>query len=183
MNGFGRPEHNEHADRYRKYVDLVPDGDIFQTLVHQLGETLSLFQEVPPSRETHRYKPNKWSIRGVAGHLIDLERVLAHQALGIARSESIVLPGIDRNEWADSSNADQRSLEDLAAEWAVLRRSTVHMLSTLPTKSGGRSGVASGAEFTVRCFPWIIAGHELWHRDLLRRDYSVGSAGSSCGRS
>lgn len=182
MNGFGRPEPNEHADRYRKYVDFVPDGDIFQILIRQLGETLSLFQEVPSSRETYRYKPDKWSVRGVAGHLIDLERVLAHQALSIARSETVVLPGIDRNEWVDSSNADQRSLDDLAAEWAVLRRSTVHMLSTLPAECGGRSGVASGVEFTVRCFPWIIAGHELWHRELLRSDYSVGSGGSSSHR-
>ena len=51
MNGFGRPNRDEHEDRYRKYIDLVPDGDIFQTLIRQLGETLSLFQEIPPSKE------------------------------------------------------------------------------------------------------------------------------------
>ena len=182
MNGFGRPNRDEHEDRYRKYIDLVPDGDIFQTLIRQLGETLSLFQEIPPSKEMYRYQPDKWSIRGVAGHLIDIERVLAHQTLSIARSEDVVLPGIDHNEWGDNSNADQRSLEDLAAEWAVLRRSTVHMISTLSTDSGGRSGGAGGAGFTVRCFPWIIAGHELWHRGLLKRDYSVGGSGTPSDR-
>jgi hypothetical protein len=26
----------------------------------------------------------------------------------------------------------------------------------------------------VRSFPWIIAGHELWHRERLAKDYLGG---------
>jgi hypothetical protein len=36
---------------------------------------------------------------------------------------------------------------------------------------GKMKGIASGYEFSVRSFPWIIAGHELWHRRLIARDY------------
>ena len=34
-----------------------------------------------------------------------------------------------------------------------------------------RVGVASGVEFRVRSFPWILAGHERHHRGVLERRY------------
>jgi hypothetical protein len=45
------------------------------------------------------------------------------------------------------------------------------MFATMSAAAGAQSGRASGFEFTVRSFPWIIAGHELWHRGLIERDY------------
>ncbi|HEX7049097.1 MAG TPA: hypothetical protein VF188_02705 [Longimicrobiales bacterium] len=38
-----------------------------------------------------------------------------------------------------------------------------------------RAGIASGLRFTARSFPWIIAGHELYHRRLLRERYGLGA--------
>jgi hypothetical protein len=69
------------------------------------------------------------------------------------------------------SNAAMRSLDDLVSEWAGVRRAHVHMFATLPEEVLGRRGRASGNEFTVRSFPWIIAGHEIWHRDGLAKNY------------
>lgn len=34
-----------------------------------------------------------------------------------------------------------------------------------------RRGVASGYTFTVRAMPWILAGHELHHREVLQARY------------
>jgi hypothetical protein len=45
------------------------------------------------------------------------------------------------------------------------------MFATLPEGSADRWGRASGNDITVRSFPWIIAGHELWHRERIRNDY------------
>ena len=179
MSGFERPEPDEHPEYHRRYVDLVPDGDVLDTLIHQLGETLALLQEVPEDRETHRYETGKWSIREVVGHLLDTERVFAFRALAMARSDGVELPGMDQEEWAESSNAHERRLDDLAAEWAALRRANVHMFATLGPDAGMRRGAASGSEFTVRSFPWIIAGHELWHRERLRQDYLAVGRGAS----
>jgi hypothetical protein len=166
-----RPAPGEHAPYFSRYIDLVPDGDIVDTLMSQLGETLRLLQDVPPARETHRYAPDKWSIREVVGHLIDVERVFAFRALAIARVDGVDLPSMEQDEWAARSNANQRELDDLASEWASLRRATVHMFATLPDDAGGRTGKAGGNAVTVRSLPWMIAGHELWHRELLGQNY------------
>jgi hypothetical protein len=173
MSELTRPQPGEHDPFYGRYIELVPDGDIVETLATQLGETLALLQGVPPDRETFRYAPDKWSIREVVGHLVDVERGMAYRALNIARADGVDLPGMDPDEWAGHSNAGDRQLDDLAAEWGALRRAHVHFFSTLGAEAAARTGKASGREFTVRCFPWIIAGHELWHRGLLEKDYGV----------
>jgi hypothetical protein len=177
LSGLERPAPTEHAEYYGRYIGLVPDGDIVEALRDQLGETLALLQGVPEDRETHRYAEGKWSIREVVGHLIDTERLFAFRALAMARSDDVDLPGMDQDEWARSSNAGERPLGDLAQEWAALRRANVHMFASMDSTTGGRTGRASGYSFTVRSFPWIIAGHELWHRRLLERDYLAGAEG------
>jgi DinB superfamily len=171
MSGLHRPQNAEYAEHYRRYVELVPDGDIVDTLTRQLGDTLALLQEIPEEHETFRYAPDKWTIREVVGHTIDIERLMAFRALAMARSDGADLPGMDPDEWGGHSNAGRRTLDDLSAEWAVLRRSNVHLFATLPPDAGLRVGKASGWDITVRSFPWIVAGHELWHRDGLKRDY------------
>jgi len=175
MRGLPRPRADEHDPFYGRYIDLVPEADIVETLATQLGETLALLQGVAPDRETFRYAPEKWSVREVVGHLIDVERGMAYRAMSMARSDEVELPGMDPDEWAGHSNASERPLDGLAAEWAALRRAHVHFFSTLGVEAGERRGRASGCEFTVRCFPWIIAGHELWHRSLLAKDYGVSA--------
>ena len=171
-----RPEAGEHSPYFSRYVDLVPDGDIVDTLMYQLGETLRLLQEVPAGQETYRYAPGKWSIREVVGHVIDTERVFAFRALAIARSDGVDLPSMEQDEWASHSNAHVRALDELTSEWASLRRANVEMFASFGTGVGLRRGRAGGNEVTVRSLPWMIAGHELWHRARLAEDY-LGRAG------
>jgi hypothetical protein len=80
---------------------------------------------------------------------------------------------MEQDEWAGNSNAGKRPLYDLASEWGSIRRATVHFFATLGPDAGERRGKASGFDFSVRSFPWIIAGHELWHRRRLIEDYGV----------
>ena len=165
-----RPGPTEHAEYYQRYIDLVPDGDIVVTLREQIFRTLALLEGLTPEQQTFRYAPGKWSVREVVGHLLDTERVFAFRALAMARSD-VELPGMDQDEWASAANAHERSLADLCSEWLMLRQGNVHMFATLGEDDGARTGKASGFEFTVCTFPWIIAGHELWHRAGLERDY------------
>ena len=171
MSHLPRPDASEHAEYYTRYIDLVPDGDVVEALRDQLGDTLALLQSVREDQETYRYAEGKWTIREVVGHLLDTERLFAFRALAIARSDDVDLPGMDQDEWAEQSNAAARPLGDLTQEWAALRRANVYMFAAMDAATGARAGRASGFDFTVRSFPWIIAGHELWHRQRLERDY------------
>lgn len=168
-----RPTPPEYNRYYRRYTDLVPDGDIVATLTNQMTETQVLLAGVPAHLEEHRYAPGKWSVREVIGHCIDTERVFGFRMLWIARGAVGGQPGMDQDAWAAASNAGRRSLGSLAGEWAGLRRDLVALIASIEPAALARTGLASRKKITARALPWIIAGHELHHRRLLVERYGV----------
>ncbi len=166
-----RPDAAEHEAYYSTYIDQVPEGDVLEMLSTQIETTLELLESVSPELEEHRYAPAKWSVREVVGHVIDAERVFAHRAFTFARADEAPLLGMDQNDYAGASNAADRPLADLSAELAAVRGATLALFRGLPAEAWTRSGVASGFPFSVRCFPFIIVGHEIHHRKGLVENY------------
>ena len=166
-----KPESNEYAAYYEKYVSLVPEGEVVETLERQGAETLALLRSLPEGRGAHRYEPGKWSVRQLAGHVNDTERIFAYRALAIARGEQQPLPGMDQDEYMAGVDFDARTLADLADEFEALRRSTVLLFRHLSPEAWARRGTASDNEVTVRALAYILAGHEAHHVRILRERY------------
>src|SRR3954464_9200899 len=87
----GRPDRSEAADYYFTYIDRVAAGDIVSYLSAQADEAIALLESVSEEQSLRRYAPDKWSIREVAGHVSDVERVFGFRALWFARG--VVCPG------------------------------------------------------------------------------------------
>jgi len=166
-----RPDAEDYFEYYGRYVGLVPDGDITMTLADQWEETEAFLYSIPAEKEEFRYAPGKWSVREVVGHLIDTERVFAFRSLWIARGAGGEPPSMDQDQFAAACNSGGRMLADLTDEWRTLRSSNVQLFRSFDDEAWMRVGMASGLEFKVRAFPWIVAGHELYHRALLKSDY------------
>jgi uncharacterized damage-inducible protein DinB len=166
-----RPETGECAPYYDRYISQVRAGDLLATLEHDGRALVEQLRAIPEARETHAYAPDKWTIRGLVGHVIDTERVFTGRALWFARGAPTPLPGFEENDWARVSNADRRPLRELADELDAVRRSTVHFLRGCEAATLDRRGVANGLECTVRAAAWIIAGHALHHRRILEERY------------
>lgn len=167
----GRPEPSEYHDAYAGYVEQVPEGPILELLESELEITLGVLSRVPAEMEEHRYAPDKWSVREVVGHVLDSERLFGYRALSIARDDPASLPSMDQEQWAANSSHGRRPLIELAAELELLRRSHLLMFRGFSEEAWRRRGVASGREFSVRSFPWILVGHEIHHRTVLRERY------------
>jgi hypothetical protein len=168
-----RPTPDEHAAFYAGYVARVPDGDLIATLERAGASMLALLRAVPREREQHRYAPGKWSIRELVGHCVDAERVFAYRTLAFARGDAHPLPGFDEQEWARASNAGERPLAELCADWEGVRAATVRLLRGLDGAALDRVGNASGWPVTVRALAWIIAGHAAHHRAVLEERYLI----------
>lgn len=168
---FARPNPDEYAPAYARYVDRVPAGDIADVLHGQVGDTLALLRGLPEDRAGFAYAPGKWTVKTVVGHVADVERVMAYRALSIGRGDAAPLPGFEENDWAPMGRFDDRSLDDLLDELVAARDSTVALLRGLPDDAWERRGVASEAPVSVRGLACIIAGHELHHRAVLRERY------------
>jgi len=166
-----RPEPDEHAPFYAAYVARVPAGDLVEILDGQIEETIRSLGSLSEEDAGFAYAPGKWSVREVVGHLVDAERVFAYRALRFARGDATPLPGFDEQAWARASNAGDRPLADLLAEWRTVRAATVALLRSLPLDAWTRRGEANGTPCTVRALATIIAGHELHHRAVLEERY------------
>lgn len=170
-NPARRPGPDECHPFYAPYIARVPANDPLEALSKDVGAWGHLLAGVPPELEEHRYAPDKWSIREVVGHVTDAERMFCSRALAFSRGDRGPYPGFDENEYAQRSEANARSLADLASELYSVRAATLALVHGFTDGMWDRSGVASGREFTVRSLAWIMAGHSQHHRDLVEERY------------
>lgn len=166
-----RPRVGEYDSRYDGYLSLVPDGPIGDILERQIDDTCALVRAVPLEREQFRYRPDKWSLREVVGHVIDFEYVLLHRLTWLARHEGRRFDSFDQDLTARGSPAGARPLAALIAEWRALRPAVVAAMRGVTEEAWSHRGEAGGSSFTVATVPWIVAGHELHHRRVLLERY------------
>lgn len=166
-----RPETSEYAEYYRRYIDLVADGDIFETLALQLADSLTLLSDLDEKQALFRYAPEKWSVKETIGHLMDTERVFGYRALRFARGDKTPLPGIEQDSLIKAAHFDERPWGELLREWRIVREANLALFHSFDDDAMMRVGNASGFDVSVRALPWIIAGHEIHHMKIIRERY------------
>jgi hypothetical protein len=165
-----RPESNEYAPYYDKYVSLVPDGDILVTLEQQSPETVALLSR-PEANGDFRYAPGKWSMKESLGHVIDAERVFSYRAMRISRNDKTPLAGFEQDDYVKYGPFAHCTLASLVEEFASVRKATLFLFRALDETAWTRRGLASEKEVTVRALAYMIAGHELHHRKIFQEKY------------
>ncbi|MBE0646003.1 MAG: DinB family protein [Bacteroidetes bacterium] len=168
---FARPSADEYAPYYETYVRLVPDGGILEILEAQLRETLVLLRGLSEAQAAFAYAEGKWSVKEVIGHIIDTERVFAYRGLCFARGDSTPLPGFEQDDYVLGAGFNARSTESLAGEFEHMRHSNIYLFSTWSEAVQARHGTANGNSVTARAIPFILAGHERHHLNILRERY------------
>src|ERR1700748_1885209 len=166
-----RPEPGEYAPFYETYVSKVQGADVLSQLESQRLQTAQLFAAGSERDGNFRYAPDKWTIKEVVGHLSDSERIFTYRALRIARGDQTPLPGFEQNDFVKIGNFAEQSLADLVQEYGMVRMSTLALLQSLDADAWARRGTASDKPVTVRALAFIIAGHELHHREILKERY------------
>ena len=162
---------DDAAEYYATYIDQVPEGDICDILEAQLDETLALLNAISEERSHYRYAPDKWTIKEVASHLCDTERVFAFRALWFARGFPDPLPSFDQNIAIGLARADTRPWRSHVEEFRAVRSATLPVFQSLSPEAWTRRGVASGHPVSVRALAYIVAGHVAHHCRILRERY------------
>lgn len=169
----GKPQPGEYGEYFGRYINLVETDDVAAAIHAQLPATMKLLDSVTEEQSLHRYEPGKWSIREMLGHMSDTERVMAYRALTFARGDAAVLPSFDQDLFTAHAGFDSRSWASLKQEFATVRAASVALFDNLAPEAWTRGGTASGKPTSVRALAYIIAGHELYHRVILRERYGV----------
>jgi len=167
-----RPERDEAAEYYFRYIDQVAGtDDICATLNAQSADVLAVWRAIPDGLSRHRYAPGKWSIRELLGHINDTERLFVSRAFWFARCFDTPLPSFEQQIAVDASGADGRSWSTHVDEFTTVRAATLSFFRNLPESAWSSRGVASGNPFTVRALAFIAAGHVNHHMRVLRERY------------
>lgn len=167
----GRPQPNEAASYYSKYIERVPGDDIVDVLTKQSQETAEFLSSISEEQSLHRYAADKWSMRELLGHVNDTERVFMYRAMWFARGFEDPLPSFDQEIGFKAAESDSVSWQSHLDEFRAIRSATVAFFQNLPESGWSRSGVASDSPVTVRALAYIIAGHEAHHVAILRERY------------
>lgn len=166
-----RPQENEAAVYYSRYIDLVTDEDIIARLKSQLDETKLFFDKISDEKSAESYAPDKWTIRQVVNHINDTERVFMSRAFWFARGFAEALPGFDQDICVQAAGANDVSWTNLKNEFSNVRSATISFFENLPREAWYRTGVASEYPFTVNALAYIIAGHVAHHRNVITERY------------
>jgi len=167
-----RPTPDEFAPHHRRYIDLAP-VPIIPALREQSAEVDRLLRSISEGDAGRRYEPGKWSVRQVAGHLSDAERVYGYRALALARADANPLPKYDPDGYVDAAGFDDRTMGSLADEFLAVREQTIRFFENLPPEAWSRRGTMGGNPLSVRALAFIAFGHVRQHLDVLRDRYAI----------
>ena len=163
-----RPAASEFAPFYARYVGLVPEAPLLDTLRAQPDAWERLLAGADPAAT---YAPGRWTVGQVLTHVADTERVFAFRMLWFARGGD-ALPGFDQDAWAEV--ASPASVADELAAFRSARAATVALAESLGAEAWSRTGVASGHAMSARGAAYVLAGHVLAHAEVLRERYGLG---------
>ena len=166
-----RPEPAEYAEFYANYVSKVPGTDVLSVLESQRLQMVQLFAGRSERDGSFRYAAGKWTVKEVLGHITDTERIFTYRALRIARGDQTPLPGFEQDDFVKNGAFSERTLADLADEFALVRSASLALFRSFPEQAWPRRGVASQKEVTVRALAFITAGHQIHHRIILEERY------------
>jgi hypothetical protein len=168
-----RPGGDEYAEFHQGYMAAVANETDALAVLERQQPLIDRLGVLSAEQAAFRYADGKWSVKEVTGHLCDSERVLAYRLLRVARGDQTPLPGFDENAFVAGSNADRRTLADLAAELAAIRVTTLALVRSLDDEALVRRGTVNNWPLSARALAFIIAGHFQHHVNILRERYQV----------
>ncbi len=156
---------------FDRYIKLADDIDIVEALEkYDTMETL-VDKTIMEQLGDKIYAPGKWTIKEIIQHNIDNERVQAYRALRIGRNDQTSLPGYDENLFAANTTANQRTLDELLAEFAVVRRANIFLFKSFTDEMQQRTGTCNNTPISALALGFVLVGHQIHHCNIIKERY------------
>jgi hypothetical protein len=169
LANINRPATNEYHEYYESYVSKFTAENFFDGFEAQIGELRNLLGGLSEEETSCLHEPYTWNLKQVVGHLIDCERIFSTRALRIAVADESPIPGIDQDIYVANLDYDQVTMASLLDEFASLRMGNLSFAKRLKEDNLNRIGVASGNPVSARGNLFIIAGHFVYHFEIMKK--------------
>ena len=168
---MSRPVAGTYPVYFTNYINQVVEDDLQTAFKSQQSIVDGFFSAIPEDKTNTGYAEGKWSLKELLQHVIDAERIFCYRALAFARKEKASLPSFEENEYAENSNANNRSWKSLCDELKTVRASTLTLFDSFTTGMLQTSGIANNNSTSVLAMGFIIVGHLAHHKKIAEERY------------
>ncbi|MFT7344874.1 MAG: putative damage-inducible protein DinB [Lentimonas sp.] len=163
----------EHAPKYANFYFSYTENqlDLLEAFKKNEQLVIDLLKSIPSDKETYRYTPEKWTVKGVVAHIIDTERVFSSRALRSARHDTNNSPDYDQEKYDQYNNEGNRTLAQMINEFSLLRKNTIALFESFSDDNLDFVGTASNAPLSARSAGWLTIGHAAHHIKVLKEKY------------
>ena len=160
-----------------RQVGLVGGRDPLEVLAQTPDQIDRLISGHSAATLQQRPFAGKWTPTEIIGHLIDVEWTYGFRTRMIAAHDRPTLVGMDQDLWVAAQRYNTRSAADLAAAFRSMRGVNLDFWRTLTESELDRYGEhAERGQESQRHIRMLLAGHDLWHLDQLRRYVDAAAA-------
>ncbi len=168
-----KPGSNQFPEHLQNYAKLVDTNEGFTAMMEGATAFMSMLSVLPTEKMAHSYDKNKWTVQEVLLHMIDTERMFQNRALRISRKESRSLSGFDQDKYVKNLPQIVRSIESIRDEYETVRKGTFLLFAGLTKVEMKLQGRVGNYTLTLPSIPFIIAGHEIHHLNILNDKYNI----------
>jgi hypothetical protein len=158
-------------DYFDRYIAMADDVPVLDALEIGLNEIDNFRIDQWKAVGDLVYAPGKWTAKDILQHIIDTERIFTYRALSFARNEPQRMLSFDEQQYGTHALANQRTIEDLLAEWRLVRLATIALFRSFMPEMLLQKGKAFSGEYTPLAIGFIIAGHQRWHARIFDEKY------------
>jgi uncharacterized damage-inducible protein DinB len=162
---------NEYSGGFANYVKEAGNVNLIEELEISLHNFIRFVQNIPMDKFDYRYAEGKWTIKDIIQHIMDCERIFAYRALRFSRNDQTPLPSFEEDDYANSTDSNGRSIQDLLTELSALRHSNLLFYKSLTEEQLKRTGTASNNQISVRALGFVIIGHQKHHQNVFQERY------------
>jgi hypothetical protein len=146
---------------------------LMEALDYSRDRLLLTLNRVDEEKSTFTYAPDKWTIKTLAMHVTDADRIFQYRALSIARGEQENLPAFNENVFAENSNADEVAWSDIVMEFKLVADGMSMLFKNLHPTTLHIVGMANQTKLSAAQIGYISAGHRLHHIQVLQQKYFI----------
>ncbi|WP_067841842.1 DinB family protein [Amphibacillus sediminis] len=168
---INKPLENEYAAYFSPYVKRVVDQDVEQVLTNQADDLVNLLRPLSEQVWSYQYSPNKWTVREVLGHLIDNEIIMHYRLFRLTRENHLSISGYDQDDFVLAASFDQYQPGELLEYYQHVRQTTLFTIKGITVENELNQAIVEEELVTARALPFIIAGHEKHHLNVLQERY------------
>jgi len=156
---------------YQDYIGLVFEKDLIEALENNRNRTVEFFLAIPESKINYSYDIDKWSVKQVFQHILDVERIFAYRAMRFSRYDATELPGYEDEAYVSNSNSVKRTLSDMLDEFQALRNASIYMYKSMSEDMLDFKGTANSNSCSARICGWLSIGHAVHHSNVVEDKY------------